>query len=133
MARLRLKCRDVRTREAGIQDIHHRVRPRDVELIRRDYAGSRGWETFLSYEDPQQDILIGLLRLRRLQGPDADRQPGLSGAAMLVTNPACCSHCFEVHDSMRTRGSNCIHSVATLFVKHIGHSCAACPLMSPTP
>lgn len=24
-----------------------------------------GWETFLSYEDPEQDILIGLLRLRR--------------------------------------------------------------------
>lgn len=82
MARLGLKCRDVRTREAGIQDIHHRVRPRDVELIRRDYVGSSGWETFLSYEDPQQDILIGLLRLRLLQGPDSDRQPGLSGAPM---------------------------------------------------
>lgn len=24
-----------------------------------------GWETFLSYEDPRQDILIGLLRLRK--------------------------------------------------------------------
>lgn len=24
------------------------------------------WETFLSYEDPQQDILIGLLRLRKM-------------------------------------------------------------------
>lgn len=25
-----------------------------------------GWETFLSYEDPSQDILIGLLRLRKV-------------------------------------------------------------------
>lgn len=25
------------------------------------------WETFLSYEDPEQDILIGLLRLRKLR------------------------------------------------------------------
>lgn len=92
MARLGLKCRDVRTREAGIQDIHHRVRPRDVEFIRRDYAGSGGWETFLSYEDPQQDILIGLLRLRRLQGPNTDRQPGLSGAhARSPTLPASAS------------------------------------------
>ena len=24
-----------------------------------------GWETFLAYEDPEQDILIGLLRLRK--------------------------------------------------------------------
>lgn len=24
-----------------------------------------GWETFLAYEDPQQDILVGLLRLRK--------------------------------------------------------------------
>ena len=36
-----------------------------VELIRRDYVANSGWETFLSYEDPEQDILIGLLRLRK--------------------------------------------------------------------
>ncbi len=24
-----------------------------------------GWETFISYEDPKQDILVGLLRLRK--------------------------------------------------------------------
>lgn len=59
------KCRDVRTREVGIKDIHHRVRPDQVELVRRDYVGNGGWETFLTYEDPKQDILIGLLRLRK--------------------------------------------------------------------
>ena len=26
----------------------------------------RSWETFLSYEDPEKDILIGLLRLRKV-------------------------------------------------------------------
>lgn len=36
-----------------------------VELIRRDYTANGGWETFLSYEDPEQDILVGLLRLRK--------------------------------------------------------------------
>ena len=36
-----------------------------MELVRRDYVANGGWETFLSYEDPEQDILIGLLRLRK--------------------------------------------------------------------
>lgn len=58
-------CRDVRTREVGIQEIHSKVRPQDIELIRRDYVANGGWETFLSYEDPEQDILFGLLRLRK--------------------------------------------------------------------
>lgn len=57
-------CRDIRSREVGIQEVHHKVRPDQVELIRRDYTANGGWETFLSYEDPKQDILIGLLRLR---------------------------------------------------------------------
>jgi len=108
-------CRDVRTREVGIQEIHNKVnnfqsrfqlrsfslrllniqlekfiilttvvisspfgistvknqslcfkvRPYQVELVRRDYAANGGWETFLSYEDTEQDILVGLLRLRK--------------------------------------------------------------------
>ena len=58
-------CRDVRTREVGIQEIHNKVKPYEVELIRRDYVANGGWETFLSYEDPEQDILVGLLRLRK--------------------------------------------------------------------
>ncbi|ODV84372.1 hypothetical protein CANARDRAFT_201245 [[Candida] arabinofermentans NRRL YB-2248] len=58
-------CRDVRTREVGIQEVHHKIQPDQVELIRRDYYANGGWETFLSYEDPKQDILIGLLRLRK--------------------------------------------------------------------
>ncbi|XP_050542873.1 elongator complex protein 3 [Daktulosphaira vitifoliae] len=65
MKDLNLQCRDVRTREVGIQEIHNKVRPYEIELIRRDYVANNGWETFLSYEDPEQDILIGLLRLRK--------------------------------------------------------------------
>ncbi|MCJ1356134.1 MAG: Elongator subunit [Icmadophila ericetorum] len=58
-------CRDVRTREVGINEIKHKIRPSQVELIRRDYVANGGWETFLAYEDPKQDILIALLRLRK--------------------------------------------------------------------
>lgn len=81
MKDLNLPCRDVRTREVGIQEIHNKVRPQDVELIRRDYKANGGWETFLAYEDPKQDILIGLLRLRKLS--DATFLPELKGASMV--------------------------------------------------
>lgn len=65
MEELGLTCRDVRTREVGMKQIHYRINPDQVELIRRDYTANGGWETFLSYEDPIADILIGLLRLRK--------------------------------------------------------------------
>ena len=50
------------------QDIHGKAAPEEVELVRREYTANGGWETFLAYEDVRQDILIGLLRLRRLPG-----------------------------------------------------------------
>ncbi|XP_058822970.1 elongator complex protein 3 [Topomyia yanbarensis] len=75
-------CRDVRTREVGIQEIHNKVRPYEVELIRRDYVANGGWETFLSYEDPTQDILVGLLRLRKCS-PDTFR-PELIDSCSIV-------------------------------------------------
>jgi elongator complex protein 3 len=73
MENLDLQCRDVRTREVGIKQIHHRINPDQVELIRRDYVANDGWETFLSYEDPVADILIGLLRLRKVSNNGAFR------------------------------------------------------------
>lgn len=60
-----LPCLDIRSREVGMKQIHSGQTPEQVELIRRDYVANGGWETFLSYEDPAHDILIGLLRLRK--------------------------------------------------------------------
>lgn len=74
---LGLKCRDVRTREVGIKSIQQETIPEEIELIRRDYFANEGWETFLSYEDPTQDILIGLLRLRQLN-PENTFRPELT-------------------------------------------------------
>ncbi|RMB88176.1 hypothetical protein DUI87_35453 [Hirundo rustica rustica] len=119
MKDLGTQCRDVRTREVGIQEIHHKVRPyqgipeipsrRGVgmgldpisgwagipresqdpwERPRKGGAdpsglrGQRGWETFLSYEDPEQDILVGLLRLRK-SSPESFR-PELKGGVSVV-------------------------------------------------
>jgi elongator complex protein 3 len=53
MKDMNVACRDIRTREVGIKDIHLKIRPDQVELIRRDYYANGGWETFLSYEDPE--------------------------------------------------------------------------------
>jgi len=53
-----------------------------AELIRRDYVANNGWETFLSYEDPEQDILIGLLRLRKCS-PDTFRGELKSGCSIV--------------------------------------------------
>lgn len=61
MKDLKIRCRDIRTREVGIKN----VVPVAISLIRRDYSGNNGWETFLSYEDLKSDVLIGLLRLRK--------------------------------------------------------------------
>ncbi|XP_078362490.1 elongator complex protein 3 [Oculina patagonica] len=82
MKDLGTQCRDVRTREVGIQEIHHKVRPFEIELIRRDYVANGGWETFLSYEDPEQDILVGLLRLRKCS--EASFRPELKGGCSVV-------------------------------------------------
>jgi hypothetical protein len=60
------------------------VRPEEVELIRRDYTANGGWETFLEYGDPRQDILVGLVRLRKVAGPDSERQPQLRGSCSIV-------------------------------------------------
>lgn len=101
------ECRDVRYREVGVSrvfssaafltgltawlgvqmsEIHNRVRPQSIELLRRDYTANGGWETFLSYEDPEQDILVGLLRLRKCSEEGTFRKElvGVEGGCSIV-------------------------------------------------
>jgi elongator complex protein 3 len=40
------------------------VCPAQIEFVRRDYVANGGWESFLAYEDPTQDILIGPIASR---------------------------------------------------------------------
>ncbi|EEB93509.1 hypothetical protein MPER_07818, partial [Moniliophthora perniciosa FA553] len=84
-------CIDVRFREGGIHDIHHKVRSESVELLRRDYTANGGWETFLSYEDPERDILIGLLRLRKCS------EEGTFRPELVRTEEGGCSIVRELH------------------------------------
>jgi elongator complex protein 3 len=102
MKELDLQCRDVRTREVGIVQIHQRVNPDQVELIRRDYTGNGGWETFLSYEDPVQDILVGLLRLRKVSSA-AFRPEMASHACSIVRELHVYGSAVPVHDRDPTK------------------------------
>ncbi|XP_045472607.1 elongator complex protein 3 [Harmonia axyridis] len=83
MKDLGYKCRDVRTREVGIAQIHENKRPFIVEFIRRDYYANGGKESFLSYEDPYEDILIGLLRLRKCSEATTFREELKGGCSMV--------------------------------------------------
>ena len=74
-----------------IHEIHHKVRPESVELLRRDYTANGGWETFLSYEDPEKDILIGLLRLRKCS------EEGTFRPELVRTEGGGCSIVRELH------------------------------------
>ena len=38
----------------------------------------------MAYEDPKQDILVGLLRLRKVSGSPKSRQPELKGRCSIV-------------------------------------------------
>ena len=56
----------IRYREIG----HYMMRTKqqldlsEAQLVRRDYEAADGKETFLSYEDPEYDVIFGFLRLR---------------------------------------------------------------------
>ena len=95
-------CRDVRTREVGIAEIHSKIRPETAELIRRDYVANGGWETFLSYEDPDQDILIGLLRLRKCS-PAAFRPELTIGQCSIVRELHVYGSGVGIHDRDPTK------------------------------
>lgn len=66
LGRRKKRCRCIRCREAGMRELKDGVRPDlgRVKLMREEYEASGGLELFLSYEDPELDVLVGMLRLR---------------------------------------------------------------------
>jgi len=59
-----IKCRCIRCREAGHKWLKERILPKKAEIMVRCYKASKGKEYFISYEDEEQDILLGFCRLR---------------------------------------------------------------------
>jgi elongator complex protein 3 len=61
-----VKCKCIRCREAGHTAALDGVRPRaeDLSILTTRYCASEGEEIFISVEDPENDVLVGYLRLR---------------------------------------------------------------------
>jgi elongator complex protein 3 len=53
-------CDCIRCREVGMNDEN----PENVELDVTTYEAAGGTEHFISYEDPEKDLLVGFCRLR---------------------------------------------------------------------
>jgi elongator complex protein 3 len=66
MEKRKIKCKCIRCREVGRRIQKGGIIPKveNIKLIRREYNASKGKEIFLSFEDVEEDILIGFLRLR---------------------------------------------------------------------
>jgi len=79
------RCRCIRCREVGhvFYKLGKEPDPDDVKLLAERYRASDGEEIFLSVEDVEQDILIGLLRLRE-PSAKAHRPEARAAGAMFV-------------------------------------------------
>ncbi len=66
LTRRDMKCECIRCREVGIHFLNRGESPdlERVQLQRVNYDGSGGTDIFLSFEDPESDILVGYVRLR---------------------------------------------------------------------
>ena len=60
------KCRCLRCREVGHRKRTHGLEPQEknIDMVERDYEASEGHEYFLSFEDTENDIILGFTRLR---------------------------------------------------------------------
>lgn len=65
LAQENIKCQCIRCREVGHQNIQG-TNPKlgKIKLLKEEYKAGQGQEIFLSKEDPNNNILIGFLRLR---------------------------------------------------------------------
>ena len=61
-----IRCRCIRCREVGHRMTIDKVKPNadKVKILTTKYSASEGEEIFISAEDPENDVLIGYLRLR---------------------------------------------------------------------
>ncbi|MBI2040620.1 MAG: tRNA uridine(34) 5-carboxymethylaminomethyl modification radical SAM/GNAT enzyme Elp3 [DPANN group archaeon] len=85
----RVKCRCIRCREVGHRYNEFKVLPSEIKLQWLEYAASGGKEIFLSFEDIEQDILLGFLRLRLCENGIAFiRELHVYGEAIAIGEPA---------------------------------------------
>jgi elongator complex protein 3 len=79
------RCGCIRCREVGHRSMVDNVKPdlEKVKILSTTYEASEGKEVFLSAEDPENDVLIGYLRLR-VPSPKAHRSEIISVPSAIV-------------------------------------------------
>ena len=92
--------------------------------MRRDYAANAGWETFLAYEDARQDILVGLVRLRKVTGTDKDRQPQLLGRCSIIRELHVYGTAVAVHSRDSSKHQHQVHPLHLPFAPHKFENCS---------
>ena len=77
------RCRCIRCREVGHVKRTHDLEPQkdNIELVERDYEASGGDEYFESFEDAENDIILGFTRLR---APDESHRPEIDENSLIV-------------------------------------------------
>jgi elongator complex protein 3 len=85
LAREGARCKCIRCREVGHIEYEQNIKPdkKNIKLQIERYHANEGEELFLSFEDIEKDILIGLLRLRQ-PSKKAHRSEAKTTRAMLV-------------------------------------------------
>ncbi|PTD93701.1 tRNA uridine(34) 5-carboxymethylaminomethyl modification radical SAM/GNAT enzyme Elp3 [archaeon SCG-AAA382B04] len=63
------ECSCIRCREVGHKKRKDQITPQKINFVKRKIETTETKEYFLSYEDIEKDILVGLLRLRKLDSP----------------------------------------------------------------
>jgi elongator complex protein 3 len=87
------KCRCIRCREVGHRTAADGVKPdlEKVKIFTQRYHASDGTEVFISAEDPQNDVLLGYLRLRvpsaKAHRPEITIQPAAIVRELHVYGP----------------------------------------------
>ncbi len=59
-----IKCKCIRCREAGLNSLKKKISMKKIKLFVEEYEASKGKEFFISFEDPDREILFGYARLR---------------------------------------------------------------------
>ncbi len=90
------KCRCIRCREvfshfrrgteakgAKVKNKKEKTAPLSLELVERKYPASGGVEHFISFEDVEQDLLAGFIRLR-LPPPNSRHRPEITSSSALI-------------------------------------------------
>jgi elongator complex protein 3 len=79
LAQQKKRCQCIRCREAGHLSLKG-IEPGNIQMRSESYWACEGEEHFISFEDLEQDVLVGFIRLRY---PDSPHRPELEHAALI--------------------------------------------------